>query len=137
MNKYNKFIVLITIAVLASMVITPLASAMPVVKRPMDMLVADIEGSPPQSVDYSFAYDTASGGILQNTMDTLIQYSGETTLSFIGDVAYAWTGTDGGLNGNYPIRLNGTYGETLADGRLVQRMHQRLVDSHHDVFGRS
>jgi peptide/nickel transport system substrate-binding protein len=89
---------------------------MPAIKRPMDMYVATIEGSPPASVDYSWAYDTASGEILLNTMDPLIQYAGESLSSFIGDIAYAWTGTSGNLNGNAPIRLTGTYGSTLPDG---------------------
>jgi peptide/nickel transport system substrate-binding protein len=116
MNKLLSIFAILGLAICASMVFTPLVVAMPAIKRPMDLYDATIEGSPPQSTDYSYAYDTASGEILLNTMDTLIQYAGESTTAFIGDVAQAWTGTSGGMNGNAPIRLTGTYGETLVDG---------------------
>jgi hypothetical protein len=49
-----------------------------------------IQGGNPQTVDYSWAYDTASGQIIQNTMDTLIVFNGEHTDQYLPCVATQW-----------------------------------------------
>ena len=78
MNKIITVAAILSLALVASMIMTPLAHANgPPLKRPMDFYEATIDGGSPQSVDYSWAYDTASGEIMFNTMDTLMQFNAE------------------------------------------------------------
>ena len=60
-----------------SAILAPPIFASPPVSRPMDLYEITIYGGSPQTVDPAWAYDTASAEILQNTMDTLLMYSGE------------------------------------------------------------
>jgi peptide/nickel transport system substrate-binding protein len=109
MNKIITIAAILSLVLVASMVITPLALAAPPIKRPMDMLEATIEGGSPETVDYSWCYDTASGEILFNTMDTLIMFNGEHSDQYIPSVAYAWSLTplNGGLGIDSGLPISG------------------------------
>jgi peptide/nickel transport system substrate-binding protein len=77
----------------------------------MGIKVATIQGGNPETIDYSWCYDTASAEIIQNVQDTLIAFNGEQILQYIGRVAKNWTGPGGGLGGYFaPIPLNGGLG---------------------------
>ena len=69
------------------------ASAPPPIQNPMSFTEDTIQGGNPQTVDYSWAYDTASGQIIQNTMDTLIIFNGEHTDQYLPCVATNWNQT--------------------------------------------
>jgi len=78
MNKIITIAAILSLVLVASMLMTPIAHANgPPLKRPMDIYVATIEGGSPQSVDYSWIYDTASAEIVFNSMDTLFEFDGE------------------------------------------------------------
>ena len=91
MNKIITVAAILSLALCASMLLTPTAMAMPDIKRPMDIFVARIQGGSPQTVDYSWAYDTASGEIIFNTMDTLIMNNVARTDQYIGSIAASWS----------------------------------------------
>jgi peptide/nickel transport system substrate-binding protein len=57
------------------------------------MIEETIEGGSPATVDYSIAYDTASGELLQNMMDNLVVFNGEHTDQFLPAIATSWTAT--------------------------------------------
>jgi peptide/nickel transport system substrate-binding protein len=56
----------------------------------MDFYEATIDGGSPQSVDYSWIYDTASAEIVFNVMDTLVMFNTEHTDSYIPSLAVSW-----------------------------------------------
>lgn len=91
MNKSMVTVAVLSLAILASIIVTPLSLAAPPIKRPMNFYEATIEGGSPQSVDYSWAYDTASGEIIFNTMDTLIMFNAEHTDQYNGSIAASWS----------------------------------------------
>jgi peptide/nickel transport system substrate-binding protein len=104
MNKLTVIAAISCFVLAASMILTPLTLAMPPIKRQMDIFVAAIQGASPQTVDYSWAYDTASGEIIFNTMDTLIMFNGEQTSQFIGSIAASWSVVNlGVLDSGLPI----------------------------------
>ena len=112
MKKNITITAILNLTIVTLMVVTPTVVAMPGIKRPMDFYVAAIQGNSPKTVDYSWAYDTASGEIIQNTMDTLIQFNGEHingeyTDQFVGSLAWNWTTTPiyypGGIDTGIPI----------------------------------
>jgi peptide/nickel transport system substrate-binding protein len=99
-EKMNKVILIILMLgpLLGSAILAPLILASPAVKRAMDLYGITIQGGSPQSVDYSWAYDTASGEIIQNTMDTLLMWNTESTCQpYI--FALATSEYDSALNG--------------------------------------
>jgi len=62
-----------------SAILTPPILASPPISRPMDLYEITIQGGSPETVDYSWAYDTASCEVIQNTMDTLLMWNTEST----------------------------------------------------------
>ena len=106
MNKIITLAAILSLALVASMIITPTVIAMPRIKRLMDFYVATIEGGSPQTVDYSWAYDTASGEIIFNTMDTLVMFNESHTDQYVGNIASSWSIVNlgaGGLDSGIPI----------------------------------
>ncbi len=104
MNKFITIAAILSLALVASMVLTPTVLAMPGIKRPMDFYVATIQGGSPQTVDYSWAYDTASGEIIFNTMDTLIMFNESHTDQYIPSIASSWSIVNlGGIDSGIPI----------------------------------
>ena len=96
--------VFFSLAILASVIVTPLSLAAPPIKRPMNFCEAAIQGSGPQTVDYSWAYDTASGEIIFNTMDTLIMFNAEHMDQYNGSIAASWSIVNlGGIDSGIPI----------------------------------
>ena len=96
MNKILTIAVILTLALTAMMLITPLSHAAgpPPIQRPMGLIEETIDGGSPATVDYSIAYDTASGEIIQNMMDTLVVFNGEHTDQFLPAIATSWTTSD-------------------------------------------
>jgi peptide/nickel transport system substrate-binding protein len=109
MNKYVTLVSILSLLLLGSTIFAQQAfAAPPPINRLMQLKYVGIGGSGPESVDYSWVYDTASGEILQNVMDTLVTFNGEHLDEFLGRVATNWTGPSGGLWGyTGPIPLNG------------------------------
>jgi len=75
MKKIATLAIVLSLLLLGSMA-TALA-APPVIKRPMEIITATIDGGDPQTVDPGYCYDTASGEILMNIYDTLLFFDGE------------------------------------------------------------
>jgi len=93
---------LIIVAILAfALLLSPMAAALasPPIQRRMGLIVETIEGGEPSTVDYSIAYDTASGEILQNMMDTLVMFNGEHTNEWLPSIATSWIGQPLGPGG--------------------------------------
>jgi len=65
----------------------------PPITNPMSFTEDTLNGGSPQTVDYSWAYDTSSGQIIQNTMDTLIVFNGEHVDQYLPNIATQWNVT--------------------------------------------
>lgn len=81
MNKMIPIALIIGLLLGVSAILAPPIMASPPIKRPMDLYDITIQGGNPSTVDYSWCYDTASGEILQNTMDTLLMWNAESSSS--------------------------------------------------------
>jgi peptide/nickel transport system substrate-binding protein len=88
MNKKLAIAVILIFAMLSSMIVV--AHASPPISRPMGFIEETIEGGTPNTVDYSIAYDTASGEIIMNMMDNLVIFNGEHTDQFLPSIATSW-----------------------------------------------
>jgi peptide/nickel transport system substrate-binding protein len=110
-GETNMYIVsaIMSLMLAASMVLAPaMAVPPPMIDRPMQLKIAAAQGIGPETVDYSLAYDTASGEIIQNTMDTLITFDGEHTDRFLPGIARSL--------GWIPLETNKIH---LSDGTVV------------------
>jgi len=113
MNKLIAIAAVMAFIIGIGMIIAPLAyAANPLltgIQRPLNYYEETIIGGNPQTVDYSWAYDTASGQIIQNCMDTLVQFNGEHTDQYLPDIATSWTGyaLNGGLGINSGLPISG------------------------------
>ncbi|PIY32206.1 MAG: peptide ABC transporter substrate-binding protein, partial [Candidatus Infernicultor aquiphilus] len=65
------------------------------VKNPDTMILATIGG--PESMDPHWAYDTASGEVIYNCYDNLINYKGESTSEFVPMLATEVPTVENGL----------------------------------------
>ena len=97
MNKKLAIAAILCFAMLSSMIVAAFSS--PPISRPMGMIEETIEGGSPATVDYSIAYDTASGELIQNMMDNLVIFNGEHTDQFLPSIATSWTATPLGPGG--------------------------------------
>jgi len=79
MNRLLPIALILGVLLGISAILLPTVMASPTIKRPMDLYDITIQGGNPQSVDYSWIYDTASGEIIQNTMDTLLMWNTESS----------------------------------------------------------
>jgi peptide/nickel transport system substrate-binding protein len=127
MNKLITIAAILSLALVTSMVLIPTGNAMPGIKRPMDFYVATIQGGSPQTVDYSWAYDTASGEIIFNTMDTLIMFNAEHTDQFIGNIATTWSIVNLGAGVNSGIPIAGLNFENPANQTGTAKYYYRYV----------
>jgi peptide/nickel transport system substrate-binding protein len=97
MNKLVAIAMILTFVLLSSaffaIPIQVHATSPPTIVNPGGFVEDTIQGGQPQTVDYSWAYDTASGQIVQNTMDTLIVFNGEHTDQYLPCVATQWNVT--------------------------------------------
>jgi peptide/nickel transport system substrate-binding protein len=93
MNNYVAISTIMSLMLVASMVLAPAMAVPPPINKPMQLIEARSEGDGPTTVDYSWAYDIASGEIIQNTMDTLITFNGEHTDQFLPAIATSWGST--------------------------------------------
>lgn len=84
-------IMILTSLILVSLILTPAYAAPPLIKRPMDLYEATIVGASIESVDPAWAYDTASGELIQNVYDTLLVFDGEHVDRFLPSAAVNWT----------------------------------------------
>ncbi len=127
MNKIITVAAILSLALVASMVLTPTVIAMPGIKRLMDFYIATIQGGSPQTVDYSWAYDTASGEIIFNTMDTLIMFNESHTDQYIRNIAASWSivNLPGGLDSGIPI--NGLTFENPANQTGTAKYYYRYI----------
>ncbi len=102
-------LILVGSVILIVSLFSPGFSAPPPIKRPYDLIEANIEGSSPGTVDPAFCYDTASGELLMNVYDTLVSFDGERLDRYIPQLATDWaveniTGardSETGLNWSY------------------------------------
>jgi peptide/nickel transport system substrate-binding protein len=117
MNKFTAIVAVSALILLASLVFAPARAAQPPIQRPMGFVAETVEGSSPSTVDYSIAYDTASGELIQNMMDTLVIFNAERTDQYLPSVASNWTGPNGGLGGYFSaIDLTQVYGWPVDSG---------------------
>jgi peptide/nickel transport system substrate-binding protein len=92
MNKLIPIALILGLLLGVSAILAPPIFASPPISRPMDLYDITIQGDSPVTVDYSWCYDTASGEILQNTMDTLLMWNGESsTTPYIYAIAISET----------------------------------------------
>ena len=66
-------------------------AAPPTIKNPDTLIVATIEGSPPETVDPAWAYDTASGELIFNVYSNLIDFDSERMDIYLPEAATEWT----------------------------------------------
>jgi peptide/nickel transport system substrate-binding protein len=97
MKKESAVVIILALAILSSMMAAGFAA--PPVQSPMGLVECTIEGGEPATVDYSIAYDTASGELIQNMMDTLVVFNAENTNQFLPSIATNWTAAPLGLGG--------------------------------------
>lgn len=98
MNKLVPIALILALVLLSvALIAQPFANATapPTIQNPTSFTEDTIQGGNPQTVDYSWAYDTASGQIVQNTMDTLIVFNGEHTDQYLPSIATQWNLTAG------------------------------------------
>ncbi len=72
-------------------------------KNPDTYTYVTIAGGP-DTFDPALAYDTASGEVIQNTMETLVFYDGESAATFRPQLATEWTISEDGLVYTFNIR---------------------------------
>ena len=72
-------------------------------KDPTTLTIADSDISI-DTLDPALAYDTASGGIIQSTYDTLVFYDGEATDKFVPWLAESWDTSADGKTWTFHIR---------------------------------
>ncbi|HEY91570.1 MAG TPA: ABC transporter substrate-binding protein [Dehalococcoidia bacterium] len=78
------------------------APAQPEIKNPNIFIYATI--GPPDSLDPAYAYDTASGEIIQAVYETLIFWKGESSTEFDPILATEWNVSDDGKTYRFKIR---------------------------------
>jgi len=76
--------------------------AKPTIKDP-STFVEDTIGDP-DSLDPAYAYDTASGELIEAIYEPLIYYKGEKTDEYVGVLATEWNVSDDGLTYRFKIR---------------------------------
>lgn len=89
--------------ILGSLIIAPAYAAPPLIRRPMELYEATIEGASIESVDPAWAYDTESGELIQNVYDTLLVFDGEHVDRFLPSAAVNWT--------SFPVNETGPEGQ--------------------------
>ena len=77
-------------------------AAKPEIKNPGTFVYATI--GPPDSLDPAYAYDTASGEIIQAVYETLVFFDGESTTEFVPGLATEWTISEDGKTYRFKIR---------------------------------
>ena len=85
-------------------VVTPTATLPPppAIKNP-DTLVEATFGEP-ESLDPAWAYDTASGNIIQNVYEPLVTYKRDSVQDFVGVLATDWKASSDGMTYTFTIR---------------------------------
>jgi peptide/nickel transport system substrate-binding protein len=132
MKRVAVIAAILGLILVASSILTPVAFAAappPLIKRPMDFLEYTIEGGSPETVDYSWAYDTASGNLIMNTMDTLIMFNGEHTDQYVPGIATSWKiePLNGGLGIAGPDSITGLSFENDAQPGPTQTWYWRYT----------
>jgi peptide/nickel transport system substrate-binding protein len=92
MDKSFSIAAILSILLLGSMLLNPALAAgnppiSPLIKRPMSLDEATIEDGSPETVDPSWAYDTASAEIIFNVYDTLITFDAEHMERYLPSIA--------------------------------------------------
>ncbi|GAH71111.1 unnamed protein product, partial [marine sediment metagenome] len=103
------------------------------VKNPDTIIYATIGG--PETMDPHWAYDTASGNVIYQTYDNLINYKGESTSEFVPmlatEVPSAENGLikDDGLTYIFPIRKDVKFhnGDILTPEDVVYSIKRALI----------
>ncbi len=108
----------------------PTAAPTPTIKNP-DTLVYACEGCDPQSLDPAWAYDTASGSIIQNVYEGLIFYNREHVDQYVPMLATAWKVSPDGLTYTFNIRPNVKFhnGDTLTASDVAYSFVRGFIQS--------
>jgi peptide/nickel transport system substrate-binding protein len=106
-KKASKVCWLLVVALIATAMVLPACAGEEGVttvenKNPDTFIDATIGG--PDSLDPAYAYDTASGEIIQAVYENLIFYDGESTTSFVPMLATEWTISPDGKTYRFKIR---------------------------------
>jgi len=90
MKKLVSLALIATFLMLGSLLLNPAFAAPPPINRPMEIYVATIDGGNPDTVDPAWSYDTASGELLFNVLETLIVFDGEHADMYLPCLATDW-----------------------------------------------
>jgi peptide/nickel transport system substrate-binding protein len=85
------------------------------------------------TMDPAYAYDTASGEVLQNVIyETLIAFDGESTTEFVPVLATEWTVSDDGMTYRFKIREGVTFheGQTLTPADVEYSIERGMVQDY-------
>ena len=84
-------VILLTLLLLSSPLLPCVLAAPPAIQRKMEIVEASIEGGMIYTVDPAASYDTASGELLINCYDALLQFDGERLDRYMPSLATEWT----------------------------------------------
>jgi peptide/nickel transport system substrate-binding protein len=100
------------------------------IKNPDTFVYANIGG--PDSLDPAYAYDTASGEIIQAVYETLIFYDGESTTKFVPMLATEWTISPDGKTYRFKIREGVKFqnGDELTPEDVVYSFERGMVQDY-------
>ncbi len=85
------FLVIFLCAVFLATASLASVSAMPIIRWPMELIEATIEGGGPVTVDPACAFDSPSCDLVQNVYDTLVTSNGERFNEYLPSAATDWT----------------------------------------------
>ncbi|MBL7165947.1 MAG: ABC transporter substrate-binding protein [Dehalococcoidales bacterium] len=104
--------------------------AQPEIKNPGTFIYATI--GPPDTMDPAYAYDTASGEIIQSVYETLLFWKGESTTEFDPILATEWTMSDDGKTYRFKIRSGVKFhnGNTLTPEDVEYSFERGMVQDY-------
>jgi peptide/nickel transport system substrate-binding protein len=104
--------------------------AQPEIKNPDTFIYATI--GPPDSLDPAYAYDTASGEIIQAVYETLLFWKGESTTEFDPILATEWTVSEDGKTYRFKIRKGVEFhnGNTLTPEDVEYSFERGMVQDY-------
>lgn len=87
MKKTVSLALIAVFLMLGSLMLNPAFAQPPLIKGPMELYTATIEGGNPETCDPAWSYDTASGELIFNIYETLIFFDGECVDKYIPQLA--------------------------------------------------
>jgi peptide/nickel transport system substrate-binding protein len=109
---------------------TATATSQLTIKNPDTFVEATI--GEPDSLDPAYAYDTASGEIIEDVYEPLIYFDGASTSSFVPRLATEWTISDDGMTYRFKIRQGVKFhnGDTLTPEDVEYSFERGMVQDY-------